>query len=99
LERPRLSEEEFLRLGADALAVDFENLRGRGRSDTTVRALEMLVALGAERWGLQVKAMAGVLEKHPVTASGWVMRGIERRQSDPEFQTRFEKLDRALAQG
>ncbi len=97
LERPALREEEFLRLGTEALGADFEELRGRGRSPTTVRAREMLAALGAERWGMRVRAVAEALGKHPVTASGWVMRGIARRQQDPEFAARYDELDRQLA--
>jgi hypothetical protein len=57
----------------------------------------MLAALGAERWSLRVRAVAEALGKHPVTASGRLMRGIARRQQEPEFRVRFDELDRQLA--
>jgi hypothetical protein len=99
LERPDLDEEAFVRLGASFLRVDFDELRGRGRSWAVVEARELLAALGVERYGLVVKRLAAVLRKHPVTASGWVMRGVQKRYSDREFNERYESLDRVLAQG
>lgn len=97
LERPDLSEEEFLRQGASSLGVDFDDLRGRGRTDAIVRSRELLATLGIERFGLQVKTIAAQLHKHPVTASGWVMRGTRRRQRDSEFRARYEWLDQQFA--
>jgi len=61
--------------GEHALGVDVSQLAGRGRGEATVRARELLASLGAERFGLQVKAIAEALGTHPATASGWVMRG------------------------
>jgi REP element-mobilizing transposase RayT len=97
LERPRLSVDEYLQKGARILDVELQDLRGRGRAESTLRARELLAALGTERYGLRVNAIAKALNKHPVTASGWVMRGIRRRQEEPEFRSACEDLDRKLA--
>ncbi len=35
------------------------------------------------------------LAKPPVTATGWVMRGVLRRHEDPEVAARLEELDGA----
>ena len=63
------------------------------------RERELLSALGVERYGSQVKNIAAVLHKHPVTGSTWVMRGIRRRKNDPEFSKVYEWLDQKLAIG
>jgi len=75
--------------GEHALGMDVSQLAGRGRGEATVRARELLASLGAERFGLQVKAIGEALGKHPATASGWVMRGIRRRQNDEELKARL----------
>jgi REP element-mobilizing transposase RayT len=97
-ERPRLSVEEFLRLGATALGIDLDALASRGRSRALVEARELLAASGVERYSLRVKDIAAALAKHPVTGSGWVMRGVHRRHTDATFRDRYEQLDAALAQ-
>jgi len=64
---------------------------------TTVRARELLAAFGVERYGLQVKRIAAILDKPPVTGSTWVMRGIQSRKNDPKYRKLYEWLDSELA--
>ena len=91
-----LGVDEFLERGARWLGVELDDLRGRGRGDETVCARELLASVGAERFGLRVKVIAEALGKHPATASGWVMRGIRRRQEDGDYRARYEGLEREL---
>jgi len=83
--------------GEHALGVDVSQLARRGPGEATVRARELLASLGAERFDLQVNAIGEALDKHPATASGWVMRGIRRWQDDEEFKARYDKLERILS--
>lgn len=96
IDRPRVTAEEFLKRGVELLGLDFEEVRGRTRRSEVARARELLATLGVERYCLRVNELARVLQKHPVTASGWVMRGVHRRRSDPEFSARLEEVDAAI---
>lgn len=95
-DRPDLTVEEFLQIGAEILGVEVDELAGRGRSTRVTRARELLAVTGVERYGLRVKDLAEHLKKHPVTATGWVMRGVKRRHEDREASDRIERLDQAL---
>lgn len=95
-DRPKMSVEAFLEQGARWLEVDLNDLSGRGQREEVVRARELLATLGVERYGLQVKALAETLAKHPVTGSVWVRRGGERCRHDPTFRARLDGLDKAL---
>jgi len=51
------------------------------------------------RWcGLRVMDIAAALGKHPATGTGWVMRGVRRRQENSEDAARLEEFDKALSQ-
>ena len=67
LERQDLDEEDFVRLGASFPGVGNDEVRGRGLSAPVVEARELLAA---------------VMRKHPVTASGWVIRGVQKSYAD-----------------
>jgi putative transposase len=95
-ERPELEVEAFVERVAATIGIDLEELRGRGKGYEVSRARELLAALGVERYDLRVKDLAEYLNKHPVTVTGWVMRGVRRRAEDPVTMTRFEALDRNL---
>lgn len=95
-ERPKISVNAFLEKGAGWLEVEMEDLAGRGQQQDVVRARELLATLGVERYGLQVKALAETLGKHPVTGSVWVRRGVQRCREDGAFRAKYEHLDKAL---
>jgi len=96
-ERPKLGVNEYVQRGAKILGIDPVELAGRGKIHEVVRAREVLAALGVERYGLRVKDLAEALDKHPVTVTGWVMRGVRRRKEDGQAAARFEELDAALS--
>jgi len=95
-DRPAVRVEELLRLVAPLLAVTVDDLVGRGRGAEVVRAREVLAVLAVEHYGLRVKDVASALAKHPVTATGWVMRGLRRRREDPATAARLDELDARL---
>ncbi len=70
-----------------------EGLRGRSKGHEVSRARELLATLGVERYDLRVKDLAEYLNKHPVTVTGWVMRGVRRRAEGPGTLARAEALD------
>jgi len=96
LERPTLEVEVFVERVAAAIGIDLEDLRGRGKGYEVSRARELLATLGVERYDLRVKDLAEYLNKHPVTVTGWVMRGVRRRAEDPGTMARIEALDRNM---
>jgi hypothetical protein len=98
-ERPTLTTEEFVEMAAKILGVAVEELAGRGRGAEVVRAREILAATGVEWYGLRVKDLAACLDKHPVTASGWVMRGVQRPWRDSATAKQIEALTGALISG
>ena len=83
---------------SDQLGVDLVDLRGRTRAPSIVRTREMLVTLGAGRFGLRVMDLAEALAKGAQAGSEYVTRGINRRRNDKTFCERFERLDRQLAE-
>ncbi len=95
-ERPVIGAEEFVARVAGAIGVGVEELQGRGRGERLSRARELVAMLGVERWGIRVKDMAQVLGKHPVTVTGWVMRGVRRRVEDQEMARTLDRLDAML---
>ena len=62
-----------------------------------MRARELLVAPGVERYGLKLKDLASELGKSPDGMTKAVARAIRRRNDDGEFRLDLEELDRALA--
>lgn len=97
-DRPELEVEVFVERTAAAIGVGLDALQGRGKGYELSRARELLATLGVERYGLRVKDVAELLNKHPVTVTGWVMRGVRRRVDEPETAARIEALDRALCE-
>ncbi len=97
-ERSRFEAGELLRRGGELLGVGFVDLAGRGKAPEVVRARELLTVLGVERYGPLVKGIAAALARHPATATGWVMPGVQRRHECPEEAARLEELDQALSQ-
>ena len=95
--RPRLTAEEFMERAADELYLKAEDLCSRQRSPEVVRAREMLMVLGVERYGQKVRELAKVLGKSPDGMSHALGRGIRRRIEDERFRADLENLDRAVA--
>ena len=83
--------------GAGWLGVDIAELRSRRRAEELVRARELLVILGVERFGLKVKDLARQLRKSPDGMTQTIARAARKRTEDKAFRRDLNKLDRALA--
>lgn len=96
-ERPLLKAETFARRVLEVLGVTREEIAGRGKQRSTVRAREIVMTLAVERYGLPVTEMAAVLGVRYNSASLWSRRGATRRQEDRVFAGSLDELDAAIA--
>jgi len=97
IERPRLNEKDFIDRVLVALNIDITEAMGRTKRREVVRAREILLVLGVERYGLRVKEIASVLGVRYDTASLWGRRGAKRRIEDDRFSFQLDEVDAILA--
>lgn len=95
--RPFFEAEEFLARGAELLGVDIAELRSRRRAEELVRARELLMILGAERFSLKVKDLAMNMRKSPDGMTQTTAPAARKRTEDNAFRRELNKLDRGLA--
>jgi putative transposase len=95
--RPQLTTEEFVAQTIAGLGLDLEDVRSRQRSPELVRARELVMVLGVERYGLKVRALAAAIGKSPDGMSHALARGIRRRLADEMFRVNLQKLDKMIA--
>ncbi|MFV2074419.1 MAG: transposase, partial [Thermoanaerobaculales bacterium] len=95
--RPFIEAEDFIARGAELLGVEIDDLQSRRRSEELVRARELLMILGVERYGLKVKDLASQMCKSPDGMSHTVARAARKRTSDNAFRRDLNRLDRALS--
>jgi len=81
----------------DALGHTAEEFSGRGKRLEVVRAREILITLGVERYGLRVTEMAAVLGVRYHSACLWSRRGATRRQEDQGFSEKLDRVDAIIA--
>lgn len=96
VERPRLNEKDFIDRVLEAVNIDITEAMGRTKRREVVRAREILLALGVERYGLRVKELASVLGVRYDTASLWGRRGAKRRVEDDRFRYQLDEVDAIL---
>jgi putative transposase len=96
-ERPLLEAETFVRRALEVLGATKDEIAGRGKLRSTVRARELLMTLAVERYGLRVTEMAAVLGVRYNSASLWSRRGAMRRREDGVFAGIVAELDAAVA--
>jgi len=97
--RPDLSAEDYAARVAVALSVDFEDLCSRGRAAELVRARELVMVLGVERYRLKVRDLAAALGKSRDGMSHALARGTHRRMDDERFRKDLQELDRVIVEG
>jgi REP element-mobilizing transposase RayT len=97
LERPRMSPADFLSRSSALLGTTAGAIAGPGKGREISRKRYIIAALGIERWGIPVKALAQLVGRMPEAVSRWGSRGAEMRQESEEFRQAYEKLDEALA--
>jgi hypothetical protein len=96
-ERPLLQAETFVQRTLDELGYAAEELSGRGKRREIVRAREILMTLGVERYGLRVTEMAAILGVRYHSACLWSRRGASRRQEDQAFSEKLDWVDAIVA--
>jgi putative transposase len=97
--RPRYATREFVARGARALGVELGDLASRRRGVDLVRARELLMIVGVERYRLKLKDLAAELGKSPDGMTKTLARAIRRRGEEKGFRKEIGDLDRALASG
>ncbi len=97
IERPNLNEKDFIDRVLKALGIDYSEFTGRTKRPEVVRAREILLTLGIERYRFRVKSLASVLGVRYDTASLWGRRGAKRRADDDRFRLQIEEVDGMLA--
>ena len=93
----RVFDEEFVARVTERLGVGIDDLRSRRRSPELVRARELLMILGVERYGLKVKDLARELRKSPDGMTQTIARAARRRIRDSAFLVDLNQLDHSLA--
>jgi len=74
-----------------------KEVAGRTKRREVVRAREILISLGVERYHLKVTEMATALQVKYDTASLWGRRGADRRAGDVDFACRMDEVDSSVA--
>ena len=96
-ERSLLDVETFIQRALDALGHTAVEVSGRGKRQEIVRAREILMTLGVERYGLRVTEMVAVLGVRYNSACLWSRRGATRRQEDRAFAETLDGVDAIIA--
>ncbi len=96
--RIRLDATALVAAGARTLGVALDDLRSRTRDLRVVRARELLMLLGVERYRLRVVDLAEALGRSPDGMTKTLARAIRQRANDPHFLSELEALDRSLAE-
>jgi putative transposase len=90
--------DRFLTTSAALLGVGVAALAGRGKAAEIVRAREIIAIVGVERLGVKVKDLALRLGMSAGSVSRWIVRAAARREKDPLFGQRCDRLETDLAQ-
>ncbi len=88
---------EFVGRAAKILGLSVEELASRGRDSNLVRARELLLVVGVERYGLKVTDIARVFRKTPNGMSQALARAVRRRAKDEEYLKQVNRLDGEMA--
>lgn len=97
LERPAMPAGQFVEQLCGLLGVEPERLASRARDSSTAEGRRIVATLGVERWRQRAADIARVLIKNPDVVSWWVGEGVRRRLEEPDFASKLDDLDRALA--
>ena len=73
---------EFVARCAREVGVDVNSIRSRNQAQDLVRAREVVMVLGVERYGLRVNDLARAMKKSPDGMSKSLARAIQRRTED-----------------
>jgi REP element-mobilizing transposase RayT len=96
--RPHLDAGALVEAGARVLDMGRNDLRSRRRDARVVRARELLMLVGVERYRLRVVDLAEALGRSPDGMTKTLARATRRRSEDPSFLENLETLDQQLAE-
>lgn len=96
--RPHLDAGALVEAGARVLDVGRNDVRSRRRDARVVRARELLMLVGVERYRLRVVDLAEALGRSPDGMTKTLARATRRRSEDPSFLEDLETLDQRLAE-
>ena len=97
--RPVVEAGDFVARCAREVGVDVNSIRSRNQAQDLVRAREVVMVLGVERYGLRVKDLARAMKKSPDGMSKSLARAVQRRTEDEEFRGWLDRMDQAIAAG
>jgi REP element-mobilizing transposase RayT len=96
-ERAKLDLGEFATRFEAASGNALDDLASRFRSTEQVRGRIELSTLAAGRYGLRVRDIASLINKHRNSVTKWLNKGLCREGTDPEFKKRLDDLDAAIS--
>lgn len=96
-ERPGLDVTTYLARAAAAAGVDPGALGAERRDRATVRAREVIVLVGVERYRLRTRDLAAAIGRSADQVSRWAGQGTRRKADDEAFRQRMNRLDDAVA--
>jgi chromosomal replication initiation ATPase DnaA len=95
-ERPRPEADAVVERVCARRGVPRERLGSRSKERQVVRARELVVTLGVERFDVKVRDLAVAMGSRYDSVSLWGRRGAERRRNDEEFSRQLDELDAEL---
>lgn len=98
-ERPALDVTTYLGRAVAAEGVDLDALGAERRDRATVRAREVIVLVGVERYRLRTRDLAAAIGRSPDQVSRWAGQGTRRKVDDEAFRQQMDRLDTAVAAG
>jgi REP element-mobilizing transposase RayT len=96
-ERPCLSVDCYLARATAAQGIGLSDLGAERRDRATVRAREVIVLVGMERYRLRTRDLAAEIGRTADQVSRWAGQASRRKAEDPAFRARVENLDAAVA--
>ncbi len=96
-ERAKLEFAEFARRFEVVAGHAIDDLASRFRSAEQVRGRIELSTLAVCRYGLRVRGIAALTNKHRNSVTKWLNKGLRRERTDPEFKKRLDNLDDGIS--
>ena len=96
-ERAELELGEFARRFEAVSGHALDDLASRLRSADQVRGRIELSTLAVCRYGLRVRDIAALTNKHRNSVTKGLNKGLRRERVDPEFKKRLDNLDAAIS--
>ncbi len=97
LDRPSISADTYLNLAADILILSIEELTAKGSLHRITKFRSLIIGLAVERWRFRPSDFSSFFRRRNDVVSRWVRWDAQRRQEDPDFRAKYERLDHDLS--